>query len=781
MTSKLIKQKTIKWLKRLSISFVFLLLVFVVLDWLSPLPMDDFKERRFAQVVVDKHGLPLRSFPDKQGVWRYPVELEDISPLYLEALINYEDRYFYQHFGVNPLAVVRALTQRIAHGKWVSGASTLTMQVARILQPHKKSFSGKLLQMFRALQLEWHYSKDEILTFYVNYAPFGGPIEGVQTASYVYLDKSAAQLSHSEAALLAVMPQSPSRFRPDKYPQRAQKARDKLMSRLLEFDIWTEQTVREAQQEEVYAQYNTRPQIAPLLSRNLRKQFAQQQVIQSTIDSAIQIELEAMVKDYINTKPKNMSAAVLVMDNHDLSTVAYIGSADFLNEARAGHVDMIQAVRSPGSTLKPFIYALAIDQGIIHAQSLLFDVPQSYDGYRPKNFHDVFSGPVSVTEALQRSLNMPAVQVLNQINPQSFYAQLKNAGLNLYLPDNSKPNLSLALGGGGVTMRELLGLFSSLGRNGITGLPRTFIDEQSSTYPLLSKGSAWIVHQILSSIPLNNQLRSKSLMPQNKVAFKTGTSYGFRDAWVLATAEQFSIAIWLGQPDGSFLQNNSGRMSAVPLLQKALSALPYDLDHKLNQPDNVTWAETCWPLGIQLNQQKPEFCHKKRGGYLLDGTAAPTLKGELSQQFASGLQTVTVHPETTQRVTPQCFKGATVAKHYALWPVILEPYLPLSFRRQSILPKFSPDCGILSSDNTIKITGVHDQAILYPETAGQKIAVVQLNVKGSTGKSYWFVNGQLNQSRSSQLNLIDLSIGHYKIQVIDDSGAEANISFTVKP
>ncbi len=781
MTSILMKQKTVKWLKRLVISAAVLLVIFLMLDWLSPLPIDDFTERRFAQVVVDKNGLPLRSFPDKQGVWRYPVELKDISPLYLEALINYEDRYFYQHFGVNPLAVIRALSQRIVHGEWVSGASTLTMQVARILQPHKKSFVGKSIQMFRALQLEWHFSKDEILTFYVNYAPFGGPIEGVQAASYVYLDKPAAQLSHSEAALLAVMPQSPSRFRPDKYPHRAQKARDKLMARLLDFNIWSEQIVTDAQQEEVYAQYNTRPQIAPLLSRRLRRQFQEQQVIHSTIDSSMQIELETMVKDYISTKPNNMSAAVLVMDNHDLSTMAYIGSADFLNKTRAGHVDMIQAVRSPGSTLKPFIYAMAIDQGIIHEKSLLFDVPQSYDGYRPKNFNDVFSGPVSVAEALQRSLNMPAVQVLNHISPQSFYAQLKNAGLGLYLPEGSKPNLSLALGGGGVRMQQLLGLFSSLARKGRAAHPRIHVDEQSLSYPLISEGSAWIVHQILSAVPLDNQLRSQSLVPQQKVAFKTGTSYGFRDAWVLATTQQFSVAIWLGQPDGSFLQNNTGRISAVPLLQKILSVLPYDLSSTLVQPDNVALAQTCWPLGVRINQQETEFCHQKHEAFLLDGTAPPTLKDELAKQFAAGLQTVTVNAKTLQRVTPQCFKGNTVVKHYALWPVILEPYLPLPFRRNSILPKFSSDCGVLQSGNAIKITGVHDQAVLYPSSTGQVIELVQLKLKGATGQSYWFINGQLHESRSSQLNLIDLSVGHYKIQVIDDSGAEANISFTVKP
>ncbi|MCF6300164.1 MAG: transglycosylase domain-containing protein, partial [Proteobacteria bacterium] len=314
------------------------------MDRLRPLPIADFSQRSFAQVVVDKDGLPLRAFPDSQGVWRYPVQLSEISPLYLEALINYEDRYFYRHFGVNPLAVIRALGQWIKSGELVSGASTLTMQVARILKPHKKSFTGKFGQMFRALQLEWHYSKSEILTFYINYAPFGGVLEGVQAASYAYFGKLASDLSYSEAALLAVLPQAPSRFRPDRHPQRAQNARNKLLTRLLAFDVWTKQVIREAKQEPVWAAFNSRPIIAPLLTRRLSKQYPDQQLIKSTIDIQLQTELELLIKDYLSSKSAKTSAALLLLENSDLSTRVYIGSADFFNDDRAGHVDMIKSI-----------------------------------------------------------------------------------------------------------------------------------------------------------------------------------------------------------------------------------------------------------------------------------------------------------------------------------------------------------------------------------------------------------------------------------------------------
>ncbi|HHL31022.1 MAG TPA: penicillin-binding protein 1C, partial [Oceanospirillales bacterium] len=530
MSNRLKKLKS--WLKRLVYLSLILFVSFLILDFFIPLPIDDFKQRSFAQVVVDKDGKPLRAFPDSQGVWRYPVALDDVSVLYLQALINYEDRHYYQHFGVNPLAIMRAFGQWLWYQKPVSGASTLTMQVARILKPHKKTLAGKLVQMFMALQLEWHFNKDEILTYYINYAPFGGTIEGVQAASYAYLGKSASELSHSEAALLAVMPQSPSRFRPDRYPLTAQKARNKLLNRLLQYRVWPTSLIEEVKAEPVYGQYNTRPLIAPLLARRLSQHYPDAQIIHSNIDIELQVELENLLKDYIQGLSAKMSAAILLIDNKNLNVLAYLGSADFLNNARAGHVDMIQALRSPGSTLKPFIYGMAIDAGIIHSESLLFDVPQSFSGYRPKNFTDSFAGPVSTSQALGRSLNMPAVQVLHELTPELFYSQLKNAGLEIKLPINATANLSLALGGGGIRMQQLLGVFSALGRQGMAGQPRLTQNEALKQQKLLSAGSSWIIQNILAQVPLKGQVHSQSLVSQQSIAYKTGTSYGYRDAWV---------------------------------------------------------------------------------------------------------------------------------------------------------------------------------------------------------------------------------------------------------
>jgi penicillin-binding protein 1C len=773
---RLLKLK--KWLKRILISSILLFVLFLILDFFIPLPMDEFKQRSFAQLVVDKDGHPLRAFPDSQGVWRYPVELDQVSPLYLQALINYEDRHFYRHFGVNPLAILRAFGQWVWHGELVSGASTLTMQVARIMRPHKKSFSGKIVQMFRALQLEWHYDKQEILEFYINYAPFGGPIEGVQAASFAYFGKTADDLSPAEAALLAVMPQSPSRFRPDRYPQRAQKARDKLLTRMHDFNVWQPELIDEAKQELVWAQYNTQPLIAPLLARRLSKENSKQEVIKSSLDINLQTQLESLVQNYIQTKPEKVSVAMMLVENKTMATRAYIGSADFLSQTRAGHVDMIQAIRSPGSTLKPFIYGMAIDDGIIHSESLLFDVPQSFNGYRPKNFTDAFIGPVSVSQALGRSLNMPAVQVLNEISPESFYAQMKNAGLDIKLPNKAKPNLSLALGGGGVSLEQLVAIFSSLGREGQASKINLQKGSKPKDYPLLSKGTAWIIQNILAQVPIK-QIRSRHFSSSKQIAYKTGTSYGLRDAWALASNKKFTLGIWVGQADGSFLEKNTGRQSAVPLLQDVLAVLPNDWLQNPEQPFNVSQANICWPLGTKASVQDSIHCQKTRNATLLDDTAPPTINDPMSKGYSGGLLEIQLEKETGLRVLPHCWQKDVSLQKQVVWPLILDAWLAKPYRRESLVPKFHPDCSMHQSNNQLKIEGLHNNAIIYPEANTQNMPDVELKLEGSSGSVYWFINGIQQENQLKTLTLSSLSLGHYTVTAVDDSANYTELEFDV--
>ena len=696
----------------------------------------------------------------------------------MEALIQYEDRYFYKHFGVNPLAVLRAFGQWIWHREAVSGASTLTMQVARILKPHKKTLSGKIQQMFMALQLEWHLSKDEILEYYLNYAPFGGTVEGIQAASFTYLGKNANELTHSEAALLAVMPQSPSRFRPDKYPQKAETARNKLLNRLKEQNIWSEKIINGAIQEPVHSELNRNPMLSPHLSRRLAQQFHQQQIIHSTIDIKLQTELEILVKNYIESISEKLSASVLMIDNETLNTLTYIGSADFFSHNRNGYVDMIQSVRSPGSTLKPFIYGIALDEGIIHSQSLLFDVPQSFEGYRPKNFDNMFHGAVSTTQALLRSLNMPAVQVLNEISSEKFYAKMINAGLNLSLPDSAKPNLSIALGGGGVNMQELAGLFSSLGRNGKSGKIRFTVDDEFTEYPVLSESSAWVIQNILSQSSLE-PINSRQFKSHDDIAFKTGTSYGSRDSWVIAVNKKVTIAIWLGHADGTPVENNSGRQTAVPLLQRIYSILPEQYKQNIEQPLNVRSEVICWPLGTKLASQRKKYCHIQKQAFLIDDLAPPTLNSN-SNNAEDSIIYVQTDKATGFRVLPHCQPESIETKEYVVWPRILEPWIPKPLRRNTYLPTYSDKCKTIQVTNSLEIRGIHDNSVLFPEAYSSSMPGVMLESLGSNGKNYWFVNGKLQNENDSKLLLSELKSGSYKVTLIDDSANFAEIEFSVK-
>ncbi|MDN6020435.1 MAG: penicillin-binding protein 1C, partial [Enterobacterales bacterium] len=497
-----------------------------VADKVWPLPIKDVQ---VARIVVAADGSPLWRFADGQGVWRYPVNVEQVSPYYLQALLTYEDRWFYQHPGINPFALARAAWQDVSHGRIISGGSTLSMQVARLLDPHSRTFGGKVRQVWRTVQLEWHLSKTQILELYLNRAPFGGTLQGIGAASWAYLGKPPDELTRSEAALLAVLPQAPSRLRPDRYPIRAQAARNKVLDRLAEYQVWEQQQVDDIKQEPVWLAPRQMPQSAPLLARRMIQTYPLQGVINTTIDASLQRQLETLAKGWGSRLPAKTSVGVLIVDHTDMQVKAYLGSLDFADNSRFGHVDMVRAWRSPGSTLKPFLYGLALDDGLIHNESLLQDVPRRFGDYRPGNFDTGFHGAVSASEALTRSLNLPAVQLLEAYGPKRFAAQLRNAGLELSFPDHAEPNLALILGGAGARLEQLVSTYSALARQGESADLRYVVGQKIYNRPLMSPEAAWIIRRTLAG-----QARPEpddSLSAVVPLAWKTGTSFGYRDAW----------------------------------------------------------------------------------------------------------------------------------------------------------------------------------------------------------------------------------------------------------
>ncbi|AMN78699.1 peptidoglycan glycosyltransferase PbpC [Pseudomonas azotoformans] len=761
------------------------LLLVVALLWLAdriwplPLPKDDL-----ARVVLAEDGTPLWRFADANGVWRYPVQTSEVSPYYLDALLTYEDRWFYQHPGVNPLALARATWQNLTGARVVSGGSTLSMQVARLLDPHSRTFHGKLRQLWRTAQLEWHLSKGEILNLYLNRAPFGGTLQGVAAASWAYLGKSPAQLTHAEAALLAVLPQAPSRLRPDRHPQRAQQARDKVLRRLAEFQVWPQSAVDEALEEPLLLAPRLEPSLAPLLARRLNRPDSPP-LIRTTLDATLQRRLEDLLLGWRARLPEHTSAAILVVEEESMAVRAYLGSVDINDAKRFGHVDMISALRSPGSTLKPFLYGMALDDGLIHSESLLQDVPRRYGDYRPGNFSMGFTGAVPASTALSSSLNLPAVQLLEAYGPKRFAAQMRIGGVPLALPALAEPNLALILGGAGSRLEDLVSGYSAFARDGRSAAIRLQPDDTLRERPLLSPGSAWIVRRILSGQARPDRDPRAELVQRPVLAWKTGTSYGFRDAWAIGVGPRYLIGVWIGRPDGTPVPGQFGLASAAPLMLQVHDVLTNrDSQRGISAPvkpvpANVGVAAICWPLGQPMSRSDPN-CWRQRFAWTLDNTTPPTLQA-LDQPLSVGLmESVWVNAKGL-RVDAHC-PGAE-PKNIALWPAPLEPWLPRVERREARIPAADPECPppALAASSPLSIVGVREGDQLRLPAASQQALRLKISALGGSGRRWWFLNGAPLGDSANQdfINTSFERLGRYQLSVLDEAGQTARIEFSV--
>ncbi|SIQ18995.1 peptidoglycan glycosyltransferase PbpC [Aquipseudomonas alcaligenes] len=755
----------------------------LVLLWLAdrlfPLPLPD---DGLARVVLAEDGTPLWRFADAEGVWRYPVATDEVSPYYLEALLTYEDRWFYEHPGVNPLALARAAWQNLSGGRVLSGGSTLSMQVARLLDPHERSLGGKLKQLWRTLQLEWHLSKDEILALYLNRAPFGGTLQGVAAASWAYLGKPPSQLTRAEAALLAVLPQAPSRLRPDRHPERAQVARDKVLRRLAQFAQWPQAAVDEALQEPVLLAPRQEPNLAPLLARRLNV-AGSPPLIRTTLDASLQRRLEDLLLGWRARLPERTSAAILVVDSESMAVRAYLGSLDVGDDKRYGHVDMIRAQRSPGSTLKPFLYGLAMDAGLIHSESLLQDVPRRYGDYRPGNFAAGFIGPVSASEALATSLNLPAVQLLEAYGPKRFAGELRGAGVPLALPAGTEPNLALILGGAGSRLEELVAGYSAFARGGLAARPRLQPQDELHERRLLSPGAAWVVRRILAGQARPDRDPRAELVQRPVLAWKTGTSYGFRDAWAIGVGPRHLIGVWIGRPDGTPVPGQFGLASAAPLLLQVHDLLVNrDRQRGLAPPvqavpASIGVAAICWPLGQELARDDPN-CRRQRFAWTLDGTVPPTLQAA-DQPLGLGLSQRVWLDANDRQVAASC-EGARESQ-IALWPAPLEPWLPRRERRAARLPAASAECppALPLPAAPLSIVGVREGDRLRRPASSAGPLQLRLAALGGSGTRWWFLNGmpvaesQPGESIEQKLT----ASGLYQLSLLDQSGATARVEF----
>ena len=771
-------------LRYVAIALGTLLLVAVLLDRIFPLQLP--AQDTGSTVVVARDGTPLRAFADSDGVWRYPITAKQVSPLYLSALLTYEDRWFYRHPGINPFALARGVAIALRHGRVVSGGSTLTMQVARIIMPIPHTFAGKFVQMFRALQLEVHLSKAQILDLYLNHAPFGGPIQGVQAASWAYLGKPAGQLSHAEAALLAVLPQSPSLLRPDRHPDTARRARNKVLQRMRDEGIWSSAAIRDAEIEPVVARSLRAPLDAALLAERLHEMQPTQRRIVTTIDANLQRAVEDRVREYLSRLPSRTSAAVLVVDNATMETHVYVGTAEFADPQRLGHVDMVRAPRSPGSTLKPFLYGLAMDDGLITSQSLLVDAPQDFGGYRPGNFDETFNGPVSAAEALQRSLNVPAVDVLDRVGSHRFIARLANGGVDLILPSGAQPNLSIILGGASTRLENLVGAYTAFANGGVAGTPRYTLQQPNRARRLLSPGAAWIIRDILANNPadVEGAPLDGAINRHATVAWKTGTSYGYRDAWAIGVTDDWTVGVWIGRPDGTPSPGQYGAVTSLPLMFSVADMLP--ITHRrayAAQPASVSSVDICWPLGDAATNTPAALCRQRRTAWTLDGALPPTFPERDITAWSAGRLTVRVD-QLGHRLSATCHGKNEHPLTLARWPALATPWLDDDDAAAAALPPLAPGCAADSLDvaSPIRIAGISEGAMLRAAPNSHEPLRVTLQALGANGEVQWLLDGRLqgNSQGAMTMRIALPQSGGHTITALAQNGAFARITVTVQ-
>ena len=535
---------------------------------LGPLPLA--QARQVSTSIVDRNGKLLRAFAMADGRWRLPVDAKaGVDPGYLKLLLAFEDRRFYSHAGVDPLALGRAAFQLATRGHIVSGGSTITMQLARLMEPRReRSVSAKLRQMVRALEIEQQLTKDQILDLYLALAPFGGNLEGIRAASIAYFGKEPKRLSLAEAALLVALPQSPETRRVDRFPDVARAARDRVLDRMVEEGRVGQEDAVQAKTVAVPRLRRPMPILAPHSADQAVATVKDADVIRLTLDAGIQKALEALARDRALALGPNISVGIVAVDNESGDVLARIGSPDYFDDRRAGQVDMTRAVRSPGSTLKPFIYGLAFEDGFVHPESLIDDRPIRFGSYAPENFDMTFQGTVAVRRALQQSLNVPAIALLDRVGASRLSSRLKQAGAGLVLPKDEAPGLAMGLGGVGVTLQDLVQLYCGLARLGNVRPLREIVDakeDKRESLRLMDQVAAWQVGNVLMGTPPPENAA------HNRIAFKTGTSYGYRDAWSVGFDGRMTIGVWVGRPDGAPVPGLLGRTAAAPILFDAFA------------------------------------------------------------------------------------------------------------------------------------------------------------------------------------------------------------------
>lgn len=757
-------------LKRSALALLCGVLIFLILHIIFPLP----DKVEYATVITDDKGEVIHAFLTSDQQWRMKTELEEISPLLRKTIIEKEDKYFYYHPGFNPLAVLRAATKNMLGLKRTSGASTITMQVARALEPKRRTYFNKLVEMFRAVQLELKYSKDEILQLYLNLAPYGGNIQGVKAASLLYFKKNPDHLSLAEITALSIIPNRPSSLVPGKSNALIVQERNRWLLKFKEDGLFTDKEIKDALAEPLTATRGAVPQYLPHLSWQLKRQYAQP-LIKTHINMHLQSRVEQLAYDYINTlRLQNIrNAAVVVINNQTHRVVGYIGSSNFKDTTDGGQVNGAAAIRQPGSTLKPLLYGMCIDEGLLTPKTIISDVAVSYSGYAPENYDRKFNGAVSMEYALEHSLNIPAVKSLKALGKDAFVNKLAAANFKRIKKDQRKLGLSVVLGGCGATLEELTALYSSFASNGWYQAP-SYIQSDSAApkQKILSEAAAFIINETLSKVnrpdfPLNWQ--STEHLP--KIAWKTGTSYGRKDAWSIGYNKKYTVGVWVGNFSAQGVPELSGAQIATPLLFRIFNTIDYDSDQDwFTQPAGCDIRKVCASTGLPPN----EFCTDIVTDYFVPLISASTVCQHMKEIMVSENEQISycVH----------CRPAAGYKKkRYPFIAADMQQWMDDNKVLYTRMPPHNPACEAVFKEGVPSVTAPKSGGEYFISSKEATPLQLRCEVSNDVSKVFWYINNQFYKTATPGTAVFFMPPeGPVKISCTDDKGRNRDIWITVK-
>lgn len=748
-----------------------LLTLAFLLNFFFPLKV----QLNYSPLVTASDGTVLHAFLNHNQKWRMKTELEEITPTLQTAIVYKEDKYFYRHPGVNPAAIFRALFNNTIRGKKTSGASTITMQVARLLEPKERTYGNKLVEIFRAFQLEWYFSKAEILQFYLNLAPYGSNIEGVKSAALLYFQQPPNYLSLAQTVTLAIIPNRPTSLVLGKNNDAILKERNRWLQYFQLEGLFPEKEIEDALQEPLIAKRHAAPKFAPHFSYRLLRQYPQQPIIRTNLDRQKQTKTEVLTNNYVQRLHSLgiTNASVLVIDNRTRQVVSYVGSSDFDDAENYGQVDGIRAIRSPGSTLKPFLYALAFDRGLITPKMTLTDVPTDFGGYQPENFDKKFNGNITVEKALAYSLNVPVVKILEQMGVNIFVQQLKQAGFEQVKKDERKLGLSSVLGGCGVKLEELANLFSTFANEGkYAPLQWIKTDSLAKSIPIFSPSAAYLTTEILAQLTrpdLPNTYASSMHLP--KIAWKTGTSYGRRDAWSIGYNKQYTIAVWVGNFNGVGAPALSGTDIGTPLLFDLFNALDYNSSNDwYTPPAALAFRSVCTESGLAPE----EFCQNEQMDYFLPGITQTPKCSHLRRMFVSADEQFSY----CRDCLPQ---NGYIKEFYPNEPRELVAFYERERIPYQKLPAHNPACSRVFAENAPFIASPADGSEYLVEREEKQQILLSAQADKEVKKVYWYVNDKFyKEAGVHEKVFFQPEPGQLKISCADDKGRSSDCFVQVK-